>query len=308
VRRRAGFLLAEVDFFFFAVDRVARRTAIVPLLVYGEFFTPSISTIGRSQQSFSTFFAQRNIIILMVRVLAIIPARYGSSRFPGKMLAQIRGKSLIQHTVENAQRCSRIHRLVVATDDQRIAEHVARLGIEPLLTSPDCLTGTDRVAQAVANYRQLDGYDLVVNLQGDEPAIHPNTVSAVVDCLIESPDAAMATPVTPLSCGATLARSSVVKCVFDQRGYALYFSRSLIPLPHRDPATFYRHIGLYAFRHSFLMQYAQLKPTPLERSEDLEQLRFLESGYRIRVAIVDEFHPGIDTPEDALALERQLNA
>jgi 3-deoxy-manno-octulosonate cytidylyltransferase (CMP-KDO synthetase) len=269
-------------------------------------FHPSIRDIGYSLQNFSIFFAGAIIITLMNRVLAIIPARFASSRFPGKMLAQINGKTLIQHTYENAQRCKQLDELVVATDDPRIAEHVASFGGKALLTSESCRTGTDRAAEAISRYRELDSYDIIVNLQGDEPTIDPETVGAVVERLLANPEAAMATAATPLHCADTLSRSSVVKCVFDRAGYALYFSRAQLPVPHRAQVVSYRHIGLYVFRRKLLLEYAQLQPTPLELSEDLEQLRFLESGYRIQVAVVDDAHCGIDTPADALALEQRL--
>lgn len=220
------------------------------------------------------------------------------------MLATIAGKSLVQRTYENAQRCYKLDELVVATDDPRIAEHVTGFGARALLTSDQCRTGTDRVAEAVQTYRELDAYDVVVNVQGDEPCINPLSITSVVERLLESPDAAMATGVTPLTCDITRERLTVVKCVFDQKGYALYFSRATVPVFYKERIPTYRALGIYAFRRPFLEKYAQLVPTPLEKSEDIEPLRFLESGYRIRIAIVDEPHCGVDTPEDAANLER----
>jgi 3-deoxy-manno-octulosonate cytidylyltransferase (CMP-KDO synthetase) len=242
----------------------------------------------------------------MAKVLGIIPARYASSRFPGKMLASIAGKSLVQRTYENARQCAHLDDLMIATDDERIADHVRSFGAQALMTSDGCRTGTDRVAESVQNYRQLDDYDIIVNVQGDEPCINPASISSVIQRLLESPDAGMATAATPLTCATTRERLTVVKCVLDQKGYALYFTRATVPVHYREPADSLRAIGLYAFRRPLLHTYAQLKPTPLERSEDIECLRFLEAGYRIRVAVVDEPHCGVDTPEDAATLERIL--
>jgi 3-deoxy-manno-octulosonate cytidylyltransferase (CMP-KDO synthetase) len=244
-------------------------------------------------------------------ILGIIPARFASSRFPGKILAPIAGKSMIQHTFENASRCPLLDNLIVATDDARIYGHVESFGGRVCYTSPECSTGTDRIAEALQKNinSDLSTAEIIVNIQGDVPFINPHLLEKVIKALQESPDAVMSTAVTPLQPGEE-SSSSVVKCVLDLQSYALYFSRACIPGGHtlrvQSGAPYYKHIGLYCFRRNFLLQYTRLPPTPLQLAEDLEQLKILEHGFRIKVAIVDEHPIGVDLPEDIHKVETWL--
>ena len=241
-------------------------------------------------------------------VVVIIPARYASTRLPGKALAEIAGKPMIAHVLARAQLVRGVDRVLVATDDERIADAVESAGGEAVMTRSDHPSGTDRVAEVA---RALSA-EIIVNLQGDLPLLEPAHVEAALDCLNVAP-AEPGKPATPQM--ATLAtrlgrdevdRPQVVKVVRDVRGDALYFSRSPIPwgLPGESErggdAIGLRHIGLYAYRRTFLLELANFAPTPLERAERLEQLRVLEHGHRIRVAIVEagESMIEVDTPED----------
>ena len=237
----------------------------------------------------------------------IIPARYASSRLPGKPLADIAGKPMVVHVAERAAQ-SGATEVLIATDHPDIAAAVTRYGFEAVMTRSDHASGTDRVAE-VALKRGYAGHRIVVNLQGDEPLIDPRLISAVALCLSEHPDAAVSTACHPIHDAADIANPNVVKVVLDHQGYALYFSRAPIPyareafsggitaVPSGLPA--YRHIGLYGYRAGFLGRYARLEPSPLEQFEALEQLRVLWHGYKISVAVTrDAAPPGIDTPED----------
>jgi 3-deoxy-manno-octulosonate cytidylyltransferase (CMP-KDO synthetase) len=232
-------------------------------------------------------------------VVAIIPARFGSTRLPGKPLLSDTGRPLIQHVVEAAATSRRIGRIIVATDDARIADAVRRFGGEAALTRPDHPSGTDRVAEVAA---ELPAAGIVVNLQGDEPEVSGATLDRVVELLLDGPEGVlMATLATPIRDEATYRDPSCVKVVRDARGRALYFSRS--PVPHRRDGTGFPpeallHLGLYAYRREFLLRLTQLLPSPLERCEKLEQLRVLEAGYSIAVGIVEEPSVGIDTADE----------
>jgi len=241
------------------------------------------------------------------RVLGVIPARYDSTRFPGKMLAPLAGKTLLQHTYENAKDCSALDAIIVATDDSRIDDHVASFGGVSVMTSKDCLTGTDRIAEVIEHHREYASYDIIVNIQGDEPTISTKTLEATISVLDHDAEAVMATVAAPITDDAESFDVNVVKCVIDCHGNALYFSRA--PIPWRGDlreSLSYRHIGLYAFRRQFLLQLAVLPATPLQISESLEQLKILEHGYRIKVAIVDDRSIGVDTPEDLNKVEQLL--
>ncbi|RUL88620.1 3-deoxy-manno-octulosonate cytidylyltransferase [Tautonia sociabilis] len=234
-------------------------------------------------------------------VVAVIPARFASSRLPGKPLLAETGRPLIQHVVEAARRSSRIDRVIVATDDVRILDTVQRFGGEAVLTRDDHPSGTDRVAEVAA---MLPSARIVVNLQGDEPEIEPEALDRVVELLDDDPGAPMATLCTPIRDRVTYLDPSCVKVVLASGGRALYFSRRPIPC-HRDgepdPAVAplaLLHLGLYAYRREFLMRLATLPPSPLERAERLEQLRVLELGEPIAVGVVPTAAAGIDTPED----------
>lgn len=227
------------------------------------------------------------------RAVAVIPARFASVRFPGKMLADRTGKPLIQHVWERARLAARVQRVVIATDDQRIAEAVKRFGGEALMTRSDHPNGTSRIAEVASC---LDA-GLLINVQGDEPEIDPALIDRLVELLEEKPECPMATLAAPLA--ASPNDPNVVKVVLRRDGTAMYFSRSEIPFDRdktRDVALL-RHIGLYGYRREFLPRYAAMPETPLERCEKLEQLRALEHGVSIAVAVVDAAVHGIDTPE-----------
>ena len=242
----------------------------------------------------------------MKRVVGIIPARWQSSRFPGKPLVEILGKSLIQRTYENAAQCKSLDSLVVATDDVRIFEHVQSFGAEVCMTSPACATGTDRSWEVIeASYPEAD---IIVNIQGDEPCLDPEVIELLVTQLQQNPDAAMTTPVSPIIDRHQALMPNVVKCVFDRNGRALYFSRSPIPFaqaPDQTP-SYYRHIGVYCFRRDALKRYVMLKKTPLQECEDLEQLKMLENGLPIHVCMVDDQAAGVDTLDDLKLVEKLL--
>jgi 3-deoxy-manno-octulosonate cytidylyltransferase (CMP-KDO synthetase) len=237
-----------------------------------------------------------------MEVVAVIPARFGSTRLPGKPLLAATGKPLIQHVVEAARNARRIDRVIVATDDHRIAEAARAFGGEVVLTRPSHPTGTDRVAEVAAS---LPGARIIVNLQGDEPEMAGQTLDRVVEALEADPDSHMATAATPIRDERVYRDPSCVKVVCSRRGRALYFSRS--PIPHfrdglrsQDWGAFpaYLHLGLYAYRRDFLLSLASLPPSPLESVEKLEQLRVLEAGFPIALCIVEASGDRIDTPED----------
>ena len=243
----------------------------------------------------------------MVCAVGLIPARYGSTRFPGKPLAPIAGKSLIQRTYENASKSS-LERVIVATDDQRIYDHVIEFGGEVIMTSPECPTGTDRLAEAVRSDPELRAADVIVNIQGDWPCIPPTTIDAVAGVLEEGD--VMGSAVMPLRHPEQLFDPAMVKCTLGADGRALYFSRSPIPYPRDDalpPTTrYYGHLGIYSYRPHFLLQYTQLPMTPLQQLESLEQLKVLEHGYAIRLCVVEETGPSVDRPEDIEKVEQYL--
>lgn len=231
-----------------------------------------------------------------MNVICIIPARYASTRLPGKPLLDIGGKPMIQHVVERVRQARLPSRVLVATDDERILAAVQKFGGEACMTADHHPTGTDRLAEVA---RQLPEADLILNVQGDEPLISPVALDELIEAFAGSPDLQMATLMTPLA-EQDYANPAAVKVVASLDGHALYFSRSLIPYPRNPDATtrYFKHIGVYAYRREFLLRFAALEPTPLEKTESLEQLRALEHGYRIRL-IETAFQPiGVDTPED----------
>jgi 3-deoxy-manno-octulosonate cytidylyltransferase (CMP-KDO synthetase) len=236
--------------------------------------------------------------------LIVIPARMGSSRLPGKPLLAETGKPLVVHTLEAVRHCTRAARVVVATDDERVAAAVRAAWGEALMTSAECRSGTDRVAEAA---RSIAAEDIVVNVQGDEPEVDPAALEALIAAMENDLSVPMATLSAPILDDADLSSPSVVKVVVDARGDAMYFSRSPIPFA-RDPAgpaRPRRHVGVYAYRRDFLQRFAAMEATPLERTEVLEQLRALENGARIRVVPVDRAQAGIDTREDYDAFVRR---
>ncbi len=228
------------------------------------------------------------------RVAAIIPARFASSRFEGKVLADRTGKPLIQHVHEQASRAQCLDEIVVATDDERIMNAVASFGGRAVLTRADHPNGTSRLAEAVSAL----SCDVVVNIQGDEPEIDPDLIDLAVQSLLDRPACPMATLASPFGDDEDPSDPNIVKVVVDRRGRALYFSRALIPFD-RDGrgAVPLKHVGLYVYRRDFLLTYVSLESTPLEQAEQLEQLRVLEHGYEIAVAVGRAEHHGIDTLE-----------
>jgi 3-deoxy-manno-octulosonate cytidylyltransferase (CMP-KDO synthetase) len=238
-----------------------------------------------------------------MRVTAVIPARYASSRFPGKPLAEILGKPMIQWVYERTSQSLSVDRVIVATDDERICQAVRRFDGEVQMTRSDHPTGTDRLAEVASRIET----ELVVNVQGDEPLIDPRMIDLTVEPLREDPSIPMGTLKTPISSVEEYLSPHVVKVVTDRLGFALYFSRAPVPYP-RDffgelPARFaelkaFKHIGLYVYRKDFLLSYPTLFATPLEKLEKLEQLRALEQGFRIKVVETELTAQGVDTPED----------
>ena len=231
-----------------------------------------------------------------MKTVCIIPARYASSRLPGKPLLEIAGKPMIRHVVEQVRQARRVDRILVATDDERILSAVRAFGGEAWLTRPDHPTGTDRLAEVAEN---LPEAELILNVQVDEPLIPPQAIDALTEAFVGRPELQMATLMTPLA-EEEADDPAAVKVVASQDGHALYFSRSPIPY-RRDPGAdskMFKHIGVYAYRRDFLLWFAALAPTPLELTESLEQLRALEHGYRIRLIETPFRSIGVDTPED----------
>ncbi len=241
------------------------------------------------------------------QVIGMIPARFDSKRFPGKPLALIAGKTLIQRTYESVKRCTTLSSLVVATNDQRIFDHVRSFGGEVCMTSYDCPTGTDRLVDAIQQRGDVSDQAIIINIQGDEPCIEPEVVDAVAKTLMQDTEAVMSTAVVRIKSEEEARNPSIVKCVMDDRQYALYFSRAMIPYNRNGQygadVIYYHHLGLYAYRKPFLLKYATLPMGMLQQVEDLEQLKVLEHGYKIKVAVVNSKSIGVDTPEDIKRVE-----
>ena len=229
-----------------------------------------------------------------MRFVGVVPARFASTRLPGKPLLEIAGKPLIQWVYEAASQATCLERVVVATDDERIFRTVLAFGGQVMMTRSDHQSGTDRVAEIAAC---LDA-DVFVNVQGDEPLMAAGTIESVCKPFTLNPALQVSTARIRITDPEEARKPQVVKVVTDAAGRALYFSRSLIPFPRREPATWYKHIGIYAYRRQFLLALQDLKPSPLETAECLEQLRFLENGHVIEAVEVTEESLGIDTPED----------
>ena len=237
--------------------------------------------------------------------IAVIPARYDSTRFPGKPLADKTGKPLIQHVIEQVRRAKQVVRIIVATDDQRIADAVRACGSEAIMTKKDHPNGTSRIAEVVkklkAEYREKDQLlpGVIVNVQGDEPEVEPEIIDKLIIGLGKDTKAPMATLASDFAENEDPHDPNIVKLIVNQKGHAMYFSRSLIPFDRdgKGDVKPLKHPGLYAYRPDFLLQYVELEETPLERSESLEQLRAIEHGYPIAVIKATINHHGIDTPE-----------
>ena len=254
-----------------------------------------------------------------MRVIAVIPARYGSTRFEGKPLADILGKPMIQYVYEGVCQSKLIEGVIVATDDQRIMEVVRQFGGKAMMTSPEHFSGTDRVAEVARKIAS----EIIVNVQGDEPLIRGVIIDKAIRPLLSDDTLPMSTLMTRIEDVKDWLNPHIVKVVVDQRGYALYFSRSPIPFP-RDlqierlesnpfgtkrplPKRVFKHIGVYVYRRKFLFHFARMKPTPLEKLEKLEQLRALENGHRIKVTAVDYEPICVDTPADLQKVEAFLS-
>ena len=240
------------------------------------------------------------------QIIGILPARWGSTRFPGKPLHLIAGKPLIQHVWERCKRAQNLSDILVATDDERIFQAVEAFGGKAVMTSTNHPTGTDRLAEAVS---QIPGATHILNIHGDEPLIDPTLIDELAQALIDDPQLHMVTAANPLApSDPAIADPNVVKVVLKKNGHALYFSRS--PLPYfRNPVPglqVLRHKGIYGYRRDFLETFVTWPPSPLEQAESLEQLRALENGANIRVLITNDTSPGVDTPEQALEIERLL--
>ncbi|XP_078168460.1 3-deoxy-manno-octulosonate cytidylyltransferase-like [Carex rostrata] len=238
------------------------------------------------------------------RVIGIIPARYASSRFEGKPLVNILGKPMIQRTWERAKLASSLDTVVVATDDERIAECCRGFGADVIMTSESCRNGAERCSEALQKLAK--SYDIVVNIQGDEPLIEPEIIDGIVQALQRAPDAVFSTAVTALKPEYAF-DTNRVKCVVNNNGYAIYFSRGLIPFNKSGEVNqkfpYLLHLGIQSYDTEFLKIYPKLEPTPLQLEEDLEQLKVLENGYKMKVIKVDHDAHGVDTPEDVEKME-----
>lgn len=239
------------------------------------------------------------------KVVAVIPARYQSSRFPGKPLAKETGKLLVQHVVNQVKQAQSIDLALVATDDERIFDAVTAFGGQAVMTAADHPNGTSRIAEVVQGLPE--DYDIIVNVQGDEPEIEPELIDRLVEGLLADPAAPMATLASEFAADEDPADPNIVKLVLNQKNQAMYFSRSLIPFD-RDKRghTPLKHPGMYAYRRAFLLQYVQLPVSPLEQLEQLEQLRALENGYPIAVVKAVVRHHGIDTPQQYAAFVKRV--
>ncbi len=235
----------------------------------------------------------------MKPAVGIIPVRYGAQRFPGKPLASILGKPMVQHVYENASQARNLDKLVVATDDERILHAAESFGAEACLTSSEHASGTERVAEVAAQY----DFPIVINIQGDEPLLRGETIDRLVEALQQEslPMASLAHHSTDLS---RIYDPNIVKVVFDSFGNALYFSRS--PIPHQASDGFWEHIGIYGYQRDFLLGYHSLPGSWLEKTEKLEQLRALESGYRIKILETGYSTLSVDVPEDIIKAEKRM--
>jgi 3-deoxy-manno-octulosonate cytidylyltransferase (CMP-KDO synthetase) len=242
--------------------------------------------------------------------VGVIPARYQSTRFPGKPLANKTGKYLIQHVYDNVLKAKRLARVIVATDDQRIFDAVRSFGGEVVMTRADHVCGTDRIAEVAGGLSD----QVIVNVQGDEPEIDPAHIDRLVELLEANPECDMATLACPFDTAQDVISATTTKVVLDQAHRALYFSKAVIPFARdeggkvTDPRGWLLHLGIYAYRRGFLLKFSTLAPTPLEKIEKLEQLRVLENGYRIAVGVVDQAAVGIDTPEEYAAFVARVSS
>ncbi|PVD52966.1 3-deoxy-manno-octulosonate cytidylyltransferase [Terrimonas sp.] len=236
-------------------------------------------------------------------IVGVIPARYGSSRFPGKPLIDIKGKSMIRRVYEQAMKSKLLDDVVAATDDQRIFDHIKAFGGKVLMTGEHHFSGTDRCKEA--SDKIGEGFNYIINIQGDEPFINPEQIDELAGLLKETDMIELATQITPINDNDTLFDTKEVKVVTDANGYALYFSRSVIPFikganiqSWHTQHTYYRHVGMYAYRKDILAKITRMPASSLEEAESLEQLRWMENGLRIKCIVTGYYSCCIDTPED----------
>lgn len=235
-----------------------------------------------------------------MNTLCVIPARFASTRLPGKPLADIAGKPMIVRVYQQASKARRLTGVIAAVDDERVYEAVVSNGGRAMMTAKDHPTGTDRLAEVAAAHPEAE---LIINVQGDEPMIEPAIIDELAAAFDDDPDLQMATVKSPMKSQADINNPNNVKVVTDKNGYALYFSRSPLPYFRENTGmTVYKHIGIYAYKRDFLLEYAKMMPTQLEQTESLEQLRALENGYKIKVIETDYHFVGVDTPEDLAAV------
>jgi 3-deoxy-manno-octulosonate cytidylyltransferase (CMP-KDO synthetase) len=246
--------------------------------------------------------------IIRPRILAVIPARYASTRFPGKIIAPLAGKPLVLHAYERALEASLVSEALIATDDEKVVEALSPFGATVMMTRKDHPSGTDRLAEVAGKVSA----DILVNVQGDEPLIDPHTIDATIQPLLDHSDVAMATARRRITRTEQINDPNAVKVVCDRNGRALYFSRARIPFI-RDTADsaaaaecYWEHVGLYVYRREFVLEYARMPQTPLEKLEKLEQLRVLENGLPIAVVDTEYESIGVDTPEDLERVRRLL--
>lgn len=230
-----------------------------------------------------------------MKFLGVIPSRYASTRLEGKPLKDICGHTMIEWVYKRAK-LSNLDEVVVATDDERIYKEVERFGGKAVLTSKEHENGTSRIAEVCTKYEE---YDVIVNVQGDEPLIEPEMINSIIDSFKEDSTISMSTLKYKIDTMEEIENPNYVKVVTNKKGYALYFSRSVIPFPRKlDIQNYYKHVGIYGYRRDFVIEYAKMEPTPLELSESLEQLRALENGYRIKVMETPYKIIGVDTQEE----------
>ena len=238
------------------------------------------------------------------KILGVIPARFASTRFPGKVLALLSSKTVLQHVYERACQSRYLSSVIVATDDQRVYEAARGFGANVRMTRADHISGTDRVAEVAS----AEEAAVVVNIQGDEPLIDPAAIDAAILPVVHDTDVVMATLKKKIEDPREIADPNVVKVVTNHAGDAIYFSRCAIPFAREEGGAWFKHIGLYVYERGFLLAYSQLPVGPLERAERLEQLRALENGYPIRVIETEYESLGVDTPEDLERVSRLFEA
>lgn len=238
-----------------------------------------------------------------MKIVGVIPARFASTRFEGKVLADILGKPMIQHVWERVRQCDLLDEVYIACDHADVEQAALSFGAKVIMTRDDHVCGTDRIAEAM---RDIEA-DIILNIQGDEPLIEPSVVRSLTQSLVNDAEASMATVASVIKNKADLVNPNVVKVALDVRGYAMYFSRSVIPYDRdKTDSITLKHLGLYAYRRDFLFKFLKLDKTPCETAESLEQLRALESGYKIKVIVTHHDSIGVDTPEDLVNVKNRL--